>query len=138
MDILSIQHVKKDFQIENETVQVLKDIDLNIRKGEFVSIVGASGCGKSTLLKLILSLEDATDGEIYIAGEKIHGPSDKCNMIFQEARLFPWLSVEQNIAFTLPEQIPKQERKKLVTEHIELVGLAGFEKAVPAQLSGGM
>lgn len=137
-NILSIQHVKKDFQIGNERVEVLKDVNLDIKEGEFVSIVGASGCGKSTLLKLILSLEDTTGGEILIDGEKVDSPSEKCNMIFQEARLFPWLSVEQNIAFTMPKEISKQEQKKMVAEHIELVGLSGFEKATPSQLSGGM
>ena len=136
--ILSIRHVKKDFQIGNKTVEVLGDINLDIKQGEFVSIVGASGCGKSTLLKLIISLEELTSGEILIGGERVKGPSEKCNMVFQEPRLFPWLSVRQNIEFTIPKQVPKQERKKTVEEHIELVGLKGFEKAVPSQLSGGM
>lgn len=136
--ILSIRHAKKDFKIENETINVLGDINLDIQKGEFVSIVGASGCGKSTLLKTITALEDLTDGEILIEGKRVNEPSEKCNMIFQEARLFPWLNVQQNIEFTMPKNVPKQERKKRVQEHIDLVGLNGFEGAVPSQLSGGM
>lgn len=136
--ILSIRHAKKDFSIEGETINVLGDINLDIKRGEFVSIVGASGCGKSTLLKTITSLEDLTSGEILIEGKPVNEPSEKCNMIFQEARLFPWLTVAQNIEFTIPKSVPKQERKKRVQEHIELVGLKGFENAVPAQLSGGM
>lgn len=136
--ILSIRHVKKDFQIGNDKVEVLGDINLDIRPGEFVSIIGSSGCGKSTLLKLISSLEELTAGEILIDGEHVNGPSEKCSMIFQEARLFPWLSVEENIAFTIPGTVSKKEKKELVRQHIELVGLKGFEKAVPSQLSGGM
>lgn len=136
--ILSIRHAKKDFLIGNETVNVLGDINLDIHRGEFVSIVGSSGCGKSTLLKLITSLENLTDGEILIENELVKGPSEKCNMIFQEARLFPWLSVAQNIEFTIPKNVPKKERKERVRSHIELVGLEGFENAVPSQLSGGM
>lgn len=136
--ILSVRHAKKDFVIGNEIVNVLGDINLEIKKGEFVSIVGSSGCGKSTLLKLITSLENLTDGEILIENEPVMGPSEKCNMIFQEARLFPWLSVEKNIEFTIPKNVSKKERKERVRFHIELVGLGGFENAVPAQLSGGM
>jgi sulfonate transport system ATP-binding protein len=136
--ILSIRHAKKDFHIGSEIVNVLADINLDVKKGEFVSIVGSSGCGKSTLLKLITSLEDLTDGEILIEDELVKEPSEKCNMIFQEARLFPWLSVAKNIEFTIPKSVPKNERKKRVQEHIELVGLKGFENALPSQLSGGM
>ncbi|GHU37401.1 aliphatic sulfonates import ATP-binding protein SsuB [Clostridia bacterium] len=135
---LSLRHVKKDFNIVNATVEVLEDINLDVKRGEFVSIVGASGCGKSTLLKLIISLEKVTSGEILIDGEVVSEPSEKCNMVFQEPRLFPWLSVRQNIEFTIPRKISKSERVKTVNEHIELVGLTGFEKAVPSQLSGGM
>ncbi|MGC4018897.1 MAG: ABC transporter ATP-binding protein [Muricomes sp.] len=135
---LAMNSVKKTFQIDNQEVQVLDNINLEVKQNEFVSIVGSSGCGKSTLLKLIVSLEDVTSGKILIDGEIISGPSEKCNMIFQEPRLFPWLSVQQNIAFTISEKVPKKERNKAVKEHIELVGLTGFEKAVPSQLSGGM
>lgn len=136
--VLDIIHAKKNFQIGNEVIEVLGDINLKVQQGEFVSIIGASGCGKSTLLRLITSLEGLTDGQILIEGEPVNAPSEKCNMIFQEARLFPWLSVEQNIAFTLSDSISKEEKKERVRNHIELVGLQGFEKAVPSQLSGGM
>lgn len=136
--VLSIQNLKKDFIIEKNKVEVLHNINLDIKKGEFISIIGSSGCGKSTLLKLITSLESITSGEIKIDGEPVTGPSEKCNMIFQESRLFPWLTTEQNIEFTLSKKIPKEKRKEIVEKHIKLVGLTGFEKAVPNQLSGGM
>lgn len=135
---LSIQHLKKNFELKGETVEVLKDIDLDIEQGEFISLIGSSGCGKSTILKLISNLEDPTEGKILIDGEPVTGPSEKCNMIFQESRLFPWLTVEENIEFTIPESVPKEERRRLAEQHIELVGLKGFEHAIPSQLSGGM
>jgi sulfonate transport system ATP-binding protein len=133
-----MDHVKKDFQIKGETIEVLKDISLDVESGEFISLIGSSGCGKSTILKLITSLEDPTDGEITIDGEVVKKPSPKVSMIFQESRLFPWLSVEENIGFTIPKEVPKKEQQEIVKKHIELVGLSGFEKAVPSQLSGGM
>jgi sulfonate transport system ATP-binding protein len=137
-NILSIKHLKKNFEIKGQTVETLKDVNIDIQRGEFISIVGSSGCGKSTILKLITSLEDPTEGEITIDGEKVKGPSEKVSMIFQESRLFPWLTVEQNIDFTISRDIPKSQRQEIVRKHIELVGLKGFEKAVPSQLSGGM
>ena len=100
--------------------------------------VGASGCGKSTLLKLITTLESISSGEILLDGEPVNGPSPKCSMIFQEARLFPWLSVRQNIEFVISDAVPKAEKKEMVEYYINLVGLSEFTDAVPNQLSGGM
>ena len=117
---------------------MLTDIDLKIRAGEFISIVGASGCGKSTLARMIAGLEKPTDGEIKIGGKRVEKPSVHIGMVFQEARLFPWLTVEKNIAFGIHEKLPAEEKKKLVAEHIKMVGLENFEKALPGQLSGGM
>lgn len=137
--VLEISHLDKKFQIKGEPVNVLEDIHLTVKKGEVISIIGASGCGKSTLLKLITDLEEPSGGEIDIAGEKVTGPSEKCSMIFQEARLFPWLTVAENIGFPLDDKkYTREERKKLVDEHIHLVGLDEFRNAVPSQLSGGM
>lgn len=93
---------------------------------------------KSTLLKLITTLETISSGEILLDGEPVSGPSPKCSMIFQEARLFPWLSVQQNIEFVIPDSIPKSEKKELVEYYTRLVGLSEFTDAVPNQLSGGM
>lgn len=136
--ILQIESLHKSFRIDGKIVEILSDINLEIKKGEFISIVGPSGCGKSTLLKLLVSLESITSGSIRIKGKEIKGVSDQINMMYQEARLFPWLSAEKNIEFVLPRSMPKSERKQLVDEHIRLVGLENFRKAVPNQLSGGM
>lgn len=135
---LVIRNIQKNFDLDLNKIEVLKDIDLAVNEGEFVSIVGASGCGKSTLLKLIIGLEKSTDGEIIIGERKVSRPSIDCGMVFQEARLFPWLTVEKNIEFGIAKKMSKKERRKIVEEHIKLVGLSGFEKALPKQLSGGM
>lgn len=136
---LSIQHVGKTFSLENSEVVALKDVSVDIKTGEFISIVGASGCGKSTLLRLIIGLEKPTQGEIIISSDEgqIKG-NIQAGMVFQEARLFPWLSVEENIEYGITKKLSKAEKKAIVQQKVELVGLAGFEKALPKQLSGGM
>ncbi|MCC9608297.1 ABC transporter ATP-binding protein [Blastopirellula sp. JC732] len=116
---------------------VLRDICLSIEPGEFFCFVGGSGCGKSTLLKMIAGLERPTSGKITVGGRTITGPGLDRGMVFQEHRLLPWLTVEQNIDFGLRESVVK-DRAAIVAEHIRLVGLVGFEKAYPRQLSGGM
>ena len=137
-NILEIRDLHKNFFIKGQKIEVLSGVNLNVKKGELVAIVGASGYGKSTLLKLITTLETISSGEILLDGEPVSGPSPKCSMIFQEARLFPWLSVQQNIEFVIPDSIPKSEKKELVEYYTRLVGLSEFTDAVPNQLSGGM
>lgn len=137
-NILEIRDLHKNFFIKGQKIEVLSGVNLNVKKGKLVAIVGASGCGKSTLLKLITTLETISSGEILLDGEPVSGPSPKCSMIFQEARLFPWLSVQQNIEFVIPDSIPKSEKKELVEYYTRLVGLSEFTDAVPNQLSGGM
>lgn len=137
-EILKIDHVYKDFTINGEIVNILEDINFSVKKGEFISIVGHSGCGKSTLLKMITSLENTSKGQVLIDGKPVDGPSEKCGMIFQESRLFNWLTVSENVGFALDRKLPKKDRNNIVDGLIELVGLKGFEKALPNQLSGGM
>jgi len=135
---LHIKDVRKKFEIDNETVEAISNINLDVRSGEFISIVGASGCGKSTLLKMIVGLQKPTSGQIVLGNKEIKGPSIECGMIFQESRLLPWLTIEDNIKFGIHEKLSKNEKKKIINQHIDLVGLKGFEKALPSQLSGGM
>lgn len=135
---LEIDHVKKIFKIHNSELEVLHDIDINIKSGEFISLIGSSGCGKSTLLRMIMGLEEATEGKIRIGGEIITKPSVDVGMIFQESRLFPWLTVEKNIEFGIHEKLTQREKTELIEAHIDLVGLTSFKKAYPHQLSGGM
>lgn len=136
---LEIKNIRRIFSIHQSELEVLRNISLDVQDGEIISIVGGSGCGKSTLLKIIAGLDKATEGEIWLDDRKLEKPNQKeVGIIFQEARLFPWSTVEKNIEFGLTDKFSKEERKKRVQEHIDLVGLQGFEKAFPDQLSGGM
>lgn len=135
---ISIQHVKKSYMIEKQKLEVLHDINIEVPPQSILSIVGKSGCGKSTLLRMIAGLEKPDSGRILISGQEVKKPSVDIGVLFQESRLLPWNSTEKNIAFGLPGDVAKQERKELVRENITMVGLNGFEKAYPGQLSGGM
>ncbi len=134
---LSKTFTLKTGPLRTETVQALADIRLDVPGGSFVSIVGSSGCGKSTLLRIIAGLETSYDGSVTLDGRPIGGPGLDRGVIFQEHRLLPWLTVEQNIAFGL-KNLPRAEVARRVREHLELVGLESFAKAHPHQLSGGM
>ncbi|MGL4286435.1 MAG: ABC transporter ATP-binding protein [Phreatobacter sp.] len=136
---LQIADVGRSFKVGSRTVDALTGIDLSVKPGEFVTIVGASGCGKSTLLRLVTGLDTVDRGSIIHDGRRVDGPSLTRGIVFQEPRLFPWLTVTENIALGL-ENAPlgRDAKRRLVDEHIVLVGLAGFEKAYPRQLSGGM
>lgn len=133
---LEIQQVSKTFQSEHGGVHVLDQLNLSAQEGEFVSVIGPSGCGKSTLLKLIAGLDPDYLGRITVEDREIHGPSIDRGFIFQEHRLFPWLTVEKNIAGNLSLRNPEVRAK--VDDLIGLVNLKGFEQAYPRQLSGGM
>lgn len=136
---LEISHLHKQYLVEKKPLKVLEEINLDIRSGEFIAIVGASGCGKSTLLRLILGLEADYQGSIRVNGKPVTGTGLDRGIVFQEHRLFPWLTVEQNIALSLLNSpMAERDKQQAVTKHIAMVGLQGFEKAHPAQLSGGM
>ncbi|MFA6920322.1 MAG: ABC transporter ATP-binding protein [Gallionella sp.] len=137
---LEIKALNKQYQVRGASLPVLENISLAIKPGEFVSIVGSSGCGKSTLLKLIIGLEDDYQGDIFLDGNRIVGTSLERGIVFQEHRLFPWLTVEQNINIGLLNntKLSAEEKRKSVQEHIELVGLKDFAGTYPYQLSGGM
>jgi sulfonate transport system ATP-binding protein len=136
---LQIGHVSKTYRVDGRALEALDDIDLTVAPGEFITIVGASGCGKSTLLRIIAGLDTSFHGAVLHNGIPVTGPSLERGIVFQEPRLFPWLTVEQNVALGL-ENAPLggAVKRKLTAEHIALVGLSGFEKAYPRQLSGGM
>ncbi|HEX3502827.1 MAG TPA: ABC transporter ATP-binding protein [Xanthobacteraceae bacterium] len=136
---IDISHVSKSFQVGGARIDALRDITLSVEPGAFVSLVGPSGCGKSTLLRLIAGLDTADNGTISIAGRPVRGPGLDRGMVFQDHRLFPWLTVERNILLSLRRTGYSHEQKQsIVRDLIALVGLAGFEQAQPHQLSGGM
>ena len=136
---LDIARLDKHFIVDGNPLPILQNINLSIKPGEFVSIVGSSGCGKSTLLRLIIGLDNEYQGDILLDGKRVSGTSLERGIVFQEHRLLPWLTVEQNIALGLLNAEGTREQKdRLVKEHIALVQLQGFENAYPYQLSGGM
>lgn len=133
---LDIQQLHKTFHTNQQVNQVLHNISFTLKQQEFVSIIGPSGCGKSTLLKIIAGLDRAYEGQVFLNGEEIVGPGKEKGFIFQEHRLFPWTTVEKNIAADL--SLKDNAVRQRVDEMLELVRLTGFEKAYPKQLSGGM
>ena len=130
--------VKRFVQQGAEEVIALSGIDLTIEAGEFVSLIGPSGCGKSTLLRLIAGLNSADEGKLYIDGDEINKPSYERGLVFQNPMLFPWLNIHDNVAFGLKARKVYQQKKAEVDQFIDLVGLSGFNRSYPHQLSGGM
>ncbi|NOU92604.1 ATP-binding cassette domain-containing protein [Paenibacillus sp. LMG 31456] len=136
MATVKFMNVNKTFVSKESTVQALREVNLELKPDEFVAIIGPSGCGKSTLLKIAAGLDTSFQGSVLIDEQSVTKPSIEKGFIFQEHRLFPWLTVEKNIAADLSLKDPAVRQK--VNEVIELVKLTGFEKAFPKQLSGGM
>ena len=123
---------------KGEDIVALNNLSLNVSPGKLVSLIGPSGCGKSTLLRLIAGLDSPDQGELFLDEEKILKPSYERGFAFQAANLFPWLTIRENIAFGLRARHEYKNKKKEVDEYIKLVGLEGFEKSYPHQVSGGM
>jgi sulfonate transport system ATP-binding protein len=138
-DGLALRHISKTYSSDHKAVLALDKVSLSVGPQEFVSIIGHSGCGKSTLLRLIAGLDRNYEGTLAFQGKPIAGPSLERGIIFQEHRLFPWLTVEQNIGLAIHHApLAKAAKASLIQARIDLVGLGGFEKAYPFQLSGGM
>lgn len=131
-------YIDGDDPASANTVDALKDINLEIRRGEFLSIIGASGCGKTTLLRLIGGLDRPQAGQVLLNGEPVTGPDPQRGYVFQQGSLFPWLTVEQNIASGLKARHVYRKQKDKVSYYIHLIGLDGFKNAYPHQISGGM
>ncbi|WP_213300642.1 ABC transporter ATP-binding protein [Paraburkholderia sacchari] len=134
-----LRGVSKHFQVDGRRLPILADFNLDVRRHEFIAILGESGCGKSTLLRLLCGLEENYEGQILVDGVAPKVGNDEAGIVFQDPRLFPWLSVAQNIALGLARFRPDRASvRQRVEELIALVGLSGFENALPHQLSGGM
>lgn len=136
---IQIENLSKVFgENDEEKVVALDGITAEIPEGSFISLIGPSGCGKTTLLRCIAGLEVPTSGTVTVDGEKVTKPGSDRGFAFQQANLFPWLSIKDNISFGLRARGIYKQRKGDVQKFINLVGLSGFEKSYPHQLSGGM
>ncbi len=137
--MLSISNLNKSFPKDEEMLVAVDKFNLDVRNGEFICILGPSGCGKTTILRIVAGLEAPTSGSITVSGKTIKGPGSDRGMVFQEFGLFPWRSVQKNIEFGLEVKgIPSEERAGISQKYVDLVGLKGFEKSHPKELSGGM
>ena len=142
--MIDISHVSKTFHPRagrrgTQPVTALDDVNLTIGDNEFVTLIGPSGCGKTTLLRMVAGLTSVDEGLIRVDGKVVRGPSPDRAMVFQAFALMPWASVLRNVAFGLELRgTPKREREELARDLVRKVGLAGFEKSLPAELSGGM
>jgi ABC-type nitrate/sulfonate/bicarbonate transport system ATPase subunit len=134
---LRADKVSMTFNRDGQRMSVLDNIDLEVGEGEFLCLLGPSGCGKSTLLNAMAGFLKPTSGQVVIDGEIVHGPDPRRIFVFQERGVFPWLTVEGNIGFGLGK-LARAERAQRIAHYIKMVGLEGFEKSYPHELSGGM
>lgn len=138
MGTISFQHVSKTFTGQRD-IRALEDVSLKVGEGEFVALLGPSGCGKSTLLNLLAGFESLTGGTLLFDGTTVTRPGPDRGVVFQEAALFPWLSVWENIVFGPRVQgVSRNVYEPKARELLRLVGLESFSEALPIQLSGGM
>jgi len=137
--ILVVENIVKRFETQDGVLVAVDDVSFTVAPGEFLSVIGPSGCGKSTLFNVIGGLMDGYTGRVAVGGETIRGPHPSIGMIFQEESTFPWRTVIDNVAFPLEiAGVAKAERLDKARHFVELVGLTGFERRYPAELSGGM
>lgn len=137
--LVELKNVAHCYDGEGDTTQAVDDINIEIKKGEFICVLGPSGCGKSTLLKLIAGFEKPSKGQVLMNNEPVKGPDWHRGVVFQTPALYPWLDVYGNVEYGLKmRKVDKTERSKLVDEYLELVGLTDFKHSKPYELSGGM
>ena len=136
---LEIKKIKKSFYRNGKKTTFLDDINIDIKKGEFICLLGPSGCGKSTLLGIISGLIKPDEGNVFLNGKKIEGPGVDRAVMFQEAGLFPWLTVIENVEFGMDiSGISKTDKRKNAIKYLKMVHLSEFKDAYIHQLSGGM
>lgn len=137
--VIEVKNITREFwDNRGNKVAALGNVSLAVREGEFVALIGPSGCGKTSLLRLIAGLDSPQSGEILVGGKPVTGTSHERGYVFQQANLFPWETVEENVAFGLKARGVYAERRADVAEYLAMAGLRGFERAYPHQISGGM
>lgn len=138
--IVRVSNLSRTYDTSNSVVRALDNVSIDIRRGEFLSVLGPSGCGKTTLLNILAGFEPQTGGSAQFDGQPIIGPSPRRGVVFQDTNaLFPWMTVEQNVEFGLQSlTLGKAERKQRVLQALNLVRLQDFATSYPRQLSGGM
>ncbi len=138
-ELVTLRNVGKSYGRGSKRIEALRDINLSVREGEFVALLGASGCGKSTLLCIIAGLIRATEGEVLYRGQPLKGVNPHTTIVFQTFAFYPWLTVQENVEAALePLGIPPLMRTKRALRLLDRVGLDGFETAYPRELSGEM
>ncbi|MFI0848523.1 ABC transporter ATP-binding protein [Mesorhizobium sp. IMUNJ 23232] len=135
---IDLDNVSHQFELKGEPLPVLDNVSFSVEPGSFVSLIGPSGCGKSTLLRLLAGLDHPTEGAVKVDGENVGDPDPSRILVFQDPTLFPWRTVWDNVALGLEAQGILRNARHRVDNAVQLVGLSGFEKAYPHQLSGGM
>lgn len=141
MSLLSIENLSQSYvdPYSGESMTAVGDVSFQIPDGQFVSLLGPSGCGKTTVLNIVAGFIKATSGSVQVDGTDVRGPGPDRGVVFQDFALFPWMSVESNVAFGLKMRgVPLAERRERAREMVRLVGLEGFEHKYPHELSGGM
>jgi ABC-type nitrate/sulfonate/bicarbonate transport system ATPase subunit len=133
-----VDNVKKSFATDKGTLPVVGGVSFSVADGEFVAIVGPSGCGKSTLMNMIAGFDKPDEGSVKVDGVPHNGPSPKGIVISQHGSVFPWLTVQENLMFGLNDSHGDGNRADLADHYAAMVGLKGFEKSYPHELSGGM
>ena len=136
---LSLKHISQSYIVKNAVADAVVDVSLDVYDNEFLVLLGPGRCGKTVTLNMIAGLEEPVEGTIEVDGETIHGSDERIGMVFQKLALMPWKTVMENVEFGLKVKgVGKKERREIAQKYIDLVGLQGFEKSYPNQLSGGM
>jgi NitT/TauT family transport system ATP-binding protein len=133
-----VTRLSHQFELHGHKLPVLDKIDIAIEPNEFVALLGPSGCGKSTLLRLIAGLERPTAGRILISDNEIEGPDPSRILVFQDPTLYPWRTVRQNVSLGLEARGQLRTQGRRIDDMLRRIGLEGFDRAYPHQLSGGM
>lgn len=138
-DYVELSHVSKTFTTKRGANQVVRDVNFSVKENELVVIFGPGQCGKTTLLNLIAGLEPVTEGEIEVAGRKVEKAGPDRGVVYQKTALFPWMTVMGNVSYgPVSCKKSRKEAREIAQHYIDLVGLSGFERSYPNQLSGGM